>query len=393
MTPGSFRQPQISFSSRIPTAIPLGDAATMSHNIALYSPNFYLDLKSALFPKSSSHDSDIENKDANKANAAKPESTPLTTQTPTVCLLTKHINGSLNLWNMGFAEGSHFTQVLSISHSSRVCGHRFRVNDVTCHPVLPLLLTTSHHNLPGIFPLNEDQTPESSVTASPSRSPSSPFPKGLQNTGFCSELILWRVDPVGPLSKSGGVTELARINSLELSAFANVAWVPTLLPSTTLGSISNSPSACFVASDGNQLRIYQAVIDARTLLAEVSSAERKSRRKDLSPSISDDSTSSEAGQYRHVVRDSFKVVSLQSTARPGCVLELKAIADAVHDWKNTQLLHVFQEQLIRGDSSDAYQTWNEKQMKQKGLADASLGAVVDLRHSAVFEEPILFSRH
>ena len=63
---------------------------------------------------------------------------------------------------------------------------------------------------------------------------------------FCSELILWRVDPVGPLSKSGGITELARINSQEISAFSDVAWIPTLLPSSTLGSITNSPSACFV---------------------------------------------------------------------------------------------------------------------------------------------------
>lgn len=48
--------------------------------------------------------------------------------------------------------------------------------------------------------------------------------------GFCSELILWRVDPVGPLSKSGGISELARINSPQVSSFSNVAWLPTLLP-------------------------------------------------------------------------------------------------------------------------------------------------------------------
>lgn len=99
----------------------------------------------------------------------------------------------------------------------------------------------------------------------------------MQFQGFCSELILWRVDTVGPLSKSGGVSELARINSPEISAFSNVAWIPTLLPSTTLGNLSNSPSACFVASDGECLRVYQAVIDARTLLAEVSISERRSR--------------------------------------------------------------------------------------------------------------------
>lgn len=44
-----------------------------------------------------------------------------------------------------------------------------------------------------------------------------------------------------------------------------------------MGTLSNSPSACFVASDGECLRVYQAVIDARTLLAEVSSSEHRSR--------------------------------------------------------------------------------------------------------------------
>lgn len=57
-----------------------------------------------------------------------------------------------------------------------------------------------------------------------------------------------------------------------LKLFLNLHWF-----STTLGNLSNSPSACFVASDGESLRVYQAVIDARTLLAEISSSERKSR--------------------------------------------------------------------------------------------------------------------
>lgn len=45
--------------------------------------------------------------------------------------------------------------------------------------------------------------------------------------------------------------------------------------STTLGNLSNSPSACFVASDGESLRVFQAVIDARTLLAEIATSERR----------------------------------------------------------------------------------------------------------------------
>ena len=61
--------------------------------------------------------------------------------------------------------------------------------------------------------------------------------------------------------------------------------------STTLGSISNSPSACFVASDGESLRIYQAVIDGRALLAEISTAERKKRvMMESTMSVSSDSS-------------------------------------------------------------------------------------------------------
>lgn len=67
--------------------------------------------------------------------------------TPVVFLVTKHDNGTLNLWQVMFADKSKFSQVLSIGHKSRASGHRFRVNDITCHPVLPLLLTTSHHNI------------------------------------------------------------------------------------------------------------------------------------------------------------------------------------------------------------------------------------------------------
>jgi hypothetical protein len=52
----------------------------------------------------------------------------------------------------------------------------------------------------------------------------------MANHGYCSELILWKVETVGPLGKSGGVKELARINSPQMSAFASVAWIPTVLP-------------------------------------------------------------------------------------------------------------------------------------------------------------------
>ncbi|KAL1453926.1 hypothetical protein WDU94_010228 [Cyamophila willieti] len=430
--PGSFRQAQVSFSTRIPSAFPLGDATTMSTNVSLYHTSAsHLQLvfrdvvktaAAATANKSPPTDPSGPGSDAGiggelttplpvlEEEESNPEHTASsrngdggndsvgsggakgsTTGTgceaadllkeflssppaPSLSLVTKHSNGTLNLWQLTFADKTKFSQVLSIGHASRASGHRFRVNDITCHPVLPLLLTTSHHNLP-----------ESTTPQIPSQSiiPVTP-------TGFCSELILWRVDAVGPLSKSGGVSELARINSPHISAFSNVAWIPTLLPSTTLGSLSNSPSACFVASDGQGLRVYQAVIDARTLLAEISSSERRSRMKGSMVSLSTD-ISSDDGAKHPSLHDKIKIVSQQSTARPGCVIQLDAIEDATHDWQNTQFLHVFQEQLITGervcDHTSKVPGPSGGSATNIGLTESHRGPMVDLQTSAEFEEP------
>ena len=176
--------------------------------------------------------------------------------------------------------------------------------------MLPLLLTTSHHNV-----VNDTDDVD----------------LGMGNEVSCSELILWRVDSVGPLSKSGGITELARINSREISAFTDVTWVPTLLPSTILGPVSNSPSACFVASDGNSLRVYQAVIDARSLLSEVNSAADAAagmRSSLLSVSSNDSSNAQNAFMTANSIREKLTIVSSQSTARPGAIIEMEPISDA-----------------------------------------------------------------
>ncbi|XP_033329143.2 rabconnectin-3 alpha isoform X7 [Megalopta genalis] len=434
--PGSFRQAQISFSTRIPNAFPLGDASTMSHNVSMYSHNTggpLLNIREvAKTSTKTSNDGaetatplpslieqdeeqstltskagqellkNIENTNDTRAgpNSSGKEKDGhletrktnqetindlLTHPSPIVSMVSKHSNGTLNLWQLTFADRTKFSQVLSIGHASRASGHRFRVNDITCHPVLPLLLTTSHHNIPecsGSQCRNNDSGENSSNNRS---GPAKASTKDVSPTGFCSELILWRVDTVGPLSKSGGVSELARINSPEISAFSNVAWIPTLLPSTTLGNLSNSPSACFVASDGESLRVYQAVIDARTLLAEVSSSERRSRMMDSMSSLSTDMSSDDG--VRHSIHCRIEIVSQQSTARPGCVIKLDAIADATHDWQNTQFLHVFQEQLITGDRNDEKQFGVNASANDLGLMESALDAMVDLQQSAIFEEP------
>lgn len=63
-------------------------------------------------------------------------------------------------------------------------------------------------------------------------------------------------------------------------------------------------------------------------------------------SMSSESTLEEGGGIP--LHERIQIVSQQSTARPGAIIQLHAIADATHDWHNTQLLHVFQEQLITG---------------------------------------------
>ena len=101
--------------------------------------------------------------------------------------------------------------------------------------------------------------------------------------------------------------------------------------STTLGSISNSPSACFVASDGKCLRVYQAIIDARTLLAEINSATLQTNMMQSSVmSMSSGHSTNPVANAEHLskLKDKFKIVSTQSTARPGAIIELEAIADA-----------------------------------------------------------------
>ncbi|NXU54405.1 DMXL1 protein, partial [Turnix velox] len=341
--PGMFRQVQVSFVSRIPVAFPTGDANSLCRSVVMYACTRNVDLaiqqgKQKPHGLTQSSSMLISSGHSKSTNSLK-----LSIFTPSVMMISKHADGSLNQWLVSFAEESAFSTVLSISHKSRYCGHRFHLNDLACHSVLPLLLTTSHHNAlisPDVE--NAEQAngsvkfQESSVRLQ-SRGNAGVTPQ--DPNAVYSELILWRVDPVGPLSFSGGVSELARINSLHVSAFSNVAWLPTLIPSYCLGAYCNSPSACFVASDGQHLRLYQAVIDAKKLLCELSN-----------PQIS---------KY---VGEVFNIISQQSTARPGCIIELDTITE-LHGRK-TQLFHVFQEDFILNNQ--------EKKMPEQknGLSDS-----------------------
>ncbi|KAM9765407.1 dmX-like protein 2 isoform 3-T3 [Menidia menidia] len=338
---GIFRQVQVSFSSRIPVAFPTGDANSLSKNILMYACTL-MEGENAGTGEQGRMVQRLSRSASLSAGLGSSSVSPLPKLrpgiSPAVMMVSKHVDGSLNQWAVTFAERSAFSNVLTVSHKVRYCGHRFHLNDQACHTVLPLLLTSSHHNAL-LTP------PSAPGSLEGEQLPSFPTPKGLfrkqlrnaatrtfhDPNAIYSELILWRVDHIGPLSCTGGVSELARINSLHTSAFSNVAWLPTLVPSSVLGTYCNSASACFVASDGKNLRLYQAVVDARKLLDE----------------LSDPETSKLVGEV-------FNIVSQQSTARPGCIIELDVITNQCGS--NTQLLHVFQEDFILG-----YKPQNEQE--------------------------------
>ncbi|XP_027696604.1 dmX-like protein 2 isoform X2 [Vombatus ursinus] len=324
--PGIFRQVQVSFSSRIPVAFPSGDASSLSKNIMMYAAK---DVTNTLWHQEKSTDDVLGSQPSSRHDCMN-----VNIAVPVVMMVSKHVDGSLNQWAVTFADKSAFTTVLTVSHKFRYCGHRFHLNDLACHSVLPLLLTSSHHN--AVLTPESDSLWESDtklrrvmdLVKHIKGSSKEPLRNAATRTfhdpnAIYSELILWRVDPIGPLSYTGGVSELARINSLHTSAFSNVAWLPTLIPSYCLGTYCNSASACFVASDGKKLRLYQAVVDARKLLDELSDPESSK-----------------------LIGEVFNIVSQQSTARPGCIIELDAITNQCGS--NTQLLHVFQEDFIIG---------------------------------------------
>ena len=217
-TPYSFRQAQVSFSSRLPHAFPVPDARCMEGVPLMYCNYSKMDIKSAM--KLSENDGKPEPR-VKQSSAATGKSSPGQNDNmliPNVLMISKHSNGSLNQWQISFSEESKFKTVLSVAHVSRACGHRFRTTSATCHPALPLLITTSQHQSPAPVDMSSANLED--------------YENVNQESGIinCSELILWRVDPVGPLSKSGGIVELAKINSTKKTAFSSVAWVPTLLP-------------------------------------------------------------------------------------------------------------------------------------------------------------------
>lgn len=276
-----------------------------------------------------------------------------------VHLVSKHSNGTLNLWKLQFQENSKYQSLVYVSHLSRVCGHRFLLNSVHSHPILPFLLTNS------VNELNNNSLAEES----------SDHECGLLET-FQRGIIIWGVEPVRPLCVTGGIYELARVDSSKPNSFENIAWFPSFLPSSTLGNLSSSPSTLFASTDADKITIYQAVFDARTLLHDLQRQQTKNTQPNGHPVYNKliSTVSATGSTTTDIPYDNFNIVSIQSTARPGCIIELDHLADSAHSqgsWLKADLFHVYQEGLIRSASRKKKQTRANKNLPYQPYSSAS----------------------
>ncbi|CAF0948435.1 unnamed protein product, partial [Didymodactylos carnosus] len=285
------RQVQFSFSAKIPDVFPVGDALSLRPYLVLYCDH-YPPPSVAVRPDAT----ELIKWSSNNNNVHRLEQL-----LPLVNMVTKHTNGTLNLWTLTFTNEQKFQSLICVSHLARMCGHHFSIRHVVCHSIVPLVLTSS------CYYSNDDETISSPI-----------------NNDYNSSLILWSTEPIGPLSKTGGITELARMESIHQNAYNLIAWFPLVIPSMGTTFLRDSPSFLFIASDGEKLRVYHIIWNAKILLTS---------RFD-GPNVRDNQIRANSS-YR------LKIASIQSTARPSCVIDLAEVIDSQCIWSNAKLIHIF----------------------------------------------------
>ncbi|CAM4805811.1 unnamed protein product [Rotaria magnacalcarata] len=281
------RQVHVSFSASIPDIFPLGDALSLQPHLIIYCNHFLFEQSLSL------------------------SQTKQKQHLPIINMITKHTNGTLNLWSLTFHEEKKFQSLVFVTHTARMCGHHFPIRHIVCHPTVPLVLTSSYYDENNELNYGKKQR-------------------------YDNSLILWSTEPIGPLIKTGGITELARMESINSGAFKLIAWFPLVLPCMNINLLRESPSVLFCASDGKQLRVYQVVCNAKALLtSQISTSKSYQVVGDLESNSIRSSPSMDLNGPR------INVVSNQSTARPSCVLSLAELSDSKCIWTDAELIHIF----------------------------------------------------
>ncbi|CAF0802294.1 unnamed protein product [Adineta steineri] len=282
-----YRQVQVSFSARIPDIFPLGDALSLQPHLIIYCNHFLFDQYLSL------------NQTKQKQHL------------PIINMITKHTNGTLNLWSLTFHQQQKFQSLICVTHTARMCGHHFPIRHIICHPIVPLVLTSSYYDDKNELNYGKKQR-------------------------YDNSLILWSTEPIGPLTMTGGITELARMESVHNGAFQLLAWFPMVMPCMNINLLRESPSVLFCASDGKHLRIYQVVCNAKVLLTT-----QLSTTKSCQVINDPDSNAMRTSPSSDLSASRINVVSNQSTARPSCVISLAEISDSECTWAHAELIHIF----------------------------------------------------
>ncbi|XP_057307228.1 dmX-like protein 1 [Hydractinia symbiolongicarpus] len=301
-TSAYYRQVQVSFASRIPATFSKADASSLCWT---HTYHYTQSVLSTMYPLAGLSDSISRSKssDGMKNNLfssnrnVKSELSVLQVS----YLVSAHANGSLNLWLVTFSDSGSFTGIASITHITRSCGPRFETTQIVSHPILPLIIGTSQQ-----------------THGSDSQSVAN----------IQSELILWHASHVSPLSEFKGITEMARISSPNPSQFISISWVPVLYHHSLLSIASDSvellpdaPCACFVAASECGLELYQILLDAKSLLSNLS-VQR------ITPLQNDVQSLSEY------------INSEQSGSHSACIMKLCMLEESEH-LKNIKFLHVY----------------------------------------------------
>jgi hypothetical protein len=149
---------QVSFSSRIPNAIPIGDASTMSSNVTVFNPKHILNLNDLIKDSLAEEEEQTGAEEEEETRSLKPGPTKFQPSkydaSPAISMISKHQNGSLNLWDVTFSPDSGFSQLLNIGHKARVNGHRWLVFHLDLlalflfHYIFFLQVPCKRHHLP-----------------------------------------------------------------------------------------------------------------------------------------------------------------------------------------------------------------------------------------------------
>merc|ERR1719234_282970 len=104
----------------------------MSSNISVFNPLNVLNLNDLIKSNNDENGDDNDDQEVDEENSERDDKAPAEyqitkftsksnkyEQSPLISMISKHENGSLNLWDATFSPDTNFSQLLNISHRAR----------------------------------------------------------------------------------------------------------------------------------------------------------------------------------------------------------------------------------------------------------------------------------